>query len=104
MQELLAEAESKLASCQEALKTEQKARADAESAAAALEKTASEADNKLKTLIVEHEKDKQSLIKRATDAEEKLKAAAEELGGLKKHIRQMTQCIFGKPPLPHYTQ
>lgn len=57
----------------------------------------------MKTLSVEYEKDKQSLTKRAMDAEEKLKAAAEELGGLKKHIRQMTQAIFGKPPHPYVT-
>ena len=38
----------------------------------------------MKILSVEYEKDKQSLTKRAMDAEEKLKAAAEELGGLKK--------------------
>jgi hypothetical protein len=98
MQELLTEAQSRLAACQETLKAELKTRAEAESAAATWEKTASEAGERIKTLYIEHEKEKQSLIKRATNVEEKLKAATEELGSLKKHIRQMTHAIFGKPP------
>jgi hypothetical protein len=53
----LAEAQNRLASCQEALKAEQKVRTDAESAAATWEKTASEAGERLKTLSIEYEKE-----------------------------------------------
>jgi hypothetical protein len=57
----------------------------------------------MNALSVEYEKEKQSLMKHAIDAEEKLKVATEELGGLKRHIRHMTQAIFGKPPHPDIT-
>lgn len=42
------------------------------------------------------ETEKASLIKRAETAEGQLASITEELAGLKHHISQMTQAIFGK--------
>lgn len=42
------------------------------------------------------ESKKTSLTKREEDAEGQLKLVTEELSGLKRHIAQMTQAIFGE--------
>ena len=41
-----------------------------------------------------------AILKWAEQAEEKLKPAVQELSGLKRHISNMTQAIFGKGQLP----
>ena len=40
--------------------------------------------------------DQAAILKRAEQAEEKLKAAQQELTGLKKHVSNMTVAMFGK--------
>lgn len=75
---------------------EKKLRVNAQSAAADLEKAASLAAEKLKTLVAEHEKERKALLKRAEEAEWRLKPVTEELSGLKRQIYQMTHAIFGK--------
>ena len=57
----------------------------------------------LEKLKADHEKfekkanaDQAALLKRAEQAEEKLKAAQQELTGLKEHVSDMTVAMFGK--------
>ena len=57
-----------------------------------LEKTRSELATYRKTA----ESEKTGLIKRADDAESRLKTVSDELQTLKKHISRMTSAIFGK--------
>ena len=44
--------------------------------------------------------DQAAILKRAEQAEAKLEAAPQELSGLKKHVSNMTQAIFGKKQFP----
>ena len=81
---------------QEQLKAEKKLRADAESAAASLEESASTTAEKLRALMASHEKERTLLSKHAEEAENKLKPLFDELAKLKRHLNHMTQAIFGK--------
>ena len=93
---MLNDAESKVASLQEQLKTEKQLQTDAESAAASLEESASTTAEKLRALTASHEEEKTLLLKHAEEVENKLKPLSDELAGLKHHINHMTQAIFGK--------
>jgi hypothetical protein len=73
-------------------------RVAAEERVKSLEKAASEAAAKLVTLTAEHEKERLLLVQRAEEAEGRLQPISDELSGLKLHIHQMSQAIFGKPP------
>ena len=44
--------------------------------------------------------DQAAIVKRAEQSEDKLEAALQELSGLKKHISNMTQAIFGNDQFP----
>ena len=44
--------------------------------------------------------DQAAILKRAEQAEAKLEAVLQELSGLKKHVSNMTQSIFGKEQFP----
>ena len=75
-----------------------------------LEAETREADSKLKLSLEESEKfktafsiertawdkEKATLVQRAETAESSLKETTAELSGLKRHISQMTNAIFGK--------
>jgi hypothetical protein len=82
------------------LKAKKKLRTDAESAVTDLEQAAASAAKKLKSLTAEHDKERAALLKRAENAEGRLKPVTEELLGHKRHIYQMTHAIFGKLPFP----
>ena len=51
---------------------------------------------KLKTELEKAQADQNAAFKRAEEAEAKLATVQQELSGLKRHISNMTQAIFGK--------
>ena len=51
---------------------------------------------KLKTELEKAQADQNAALKRAEKAEAKLATVQQELSGLKRHISNMTQAIFGK--------
>jgi hypothetical protein len=85
-----------VAGLQEQLKAEKKLCIDAESSVAALQESVSTAAENLKSVKTSHEEEKTALLKRAEEAENRLKPITDELSGLKRYITDMTQAIFGK--------
>ena len=91
-QETLAQTESALDDLKKNLSGQQDARAKSEEkyqlALAELEK--------LKVDLTRAQPDQDAAIKRAEKAEARLATVQQELSGLKRHISNMTQAIFGK--------
>ena len=91
-QETLAQTESELGDLKKNLSGQQDARAKSEEkyqlALAELEK--------LKAELKRAQADQDASIKRAEKAEARLATVQQELSGLKRHISNMTQAVFGK--------